>query len=223
MPPNDTRRLLYVRARFGLRVERSSIGPTRRLALLEQLGESLASELPPGGIALVTGPSGAGKSVVTRAFSAAAGAVNATPVSASARRAPVNLIRGPIDDALGLLAACGLGEARRLITPAGFLSEGERARLSLARAIAHSRRGGAARDIACDEFTSTLDRLTARSVARCVRRAVGQRQRLVCATAHDDIAPHLDPDTVEHLPLVGPPQILQREKRRADSAPASVA
>ena len=223
MRHNDSRNLLHVRARFGLKMQESSFEDAARLAMLRKTGERLAAELAPNGTALVTGPSGSGKSVALRAFTAAAGAVAAVPVSTAARRAPVNLIRGPLDDVLGVLAACGLGEARRLVTPAGLLSEGERARLALARAVLHAQRSSHPRDVVCDEFTSTLDRLTARSVARCVRRAVAGGQRLVCATAHDDITPHLDPDVVIHIPLAGPPQMLRRGERRADDTPASVA
>lgn len=223
MASDDSRNLHIVRAQFGLRTVKSAIDTKRRLEAIGQAGRALAGVLAGGQAALITGPSGSGKSVMLRAFADAVGAMSATAVSPSARRAPVNLIRGPLDDTLGILAACGLGEARRLVTPAGLLSEGERARLSLARALAHARRAAHPRDVVCDEFTSTLDRLTARSVARCVRRALHPRQRLVCATAHDDVAPHLDPDVVVYIPLVGPPQTLRRGDGRADTASASVA
>ena len=176
-------------------------------------------DLPPGGVALVTGPSGSGKSVLLRAFAARACAVAVTAVSPSARRPPVSMIRGELEGVLSLLAAAGLGEARRLVTPAGLLSEGERARLALARAIAHAR----GRDVVCDEFTSTLDRLTARSVCRCLRRVLEPAQRFVCATAHDDVARHLNPDVVVYVPLAGPPEIMRREVSDADGASASVA
>ncbi len=194
-----------------------------RVAAARAAGRRLAAELGPGGVALITGPSGSGKSLALRAFAEATGAVRAVPVSSAARRAPVGLVRGELDEVLTTLAACGLGEARRLVTPAGRLSEGERARLALARAIAHAKRAGGRRDIVADEFTSTLDRLTARSVCRCLRRALAPEQRLVCATAHDDVAPHLDPDLVVSIPLAGLPVLFRREGARADTASAGVA
>lgn len=180
----------------------------------------MARRLAPGAIGLFTGPSGSGKSVALRAFAEATGAATVTAVSTAARRSPIAMIRGDLDAVLATLAACGLGEARRMLTPAGLLSDGERARLALARTIAQAPAG---RDIACDEFTSTLDRLTARSVCRCVRRAITPGQRLVCATAHDDVALHLDPDLIVYIPLAGPPTMLRREERHADAEPAIVA
>lgn len=223
MPSDDTQKLLNVRARFGLMTQESVNAHPDRAEMLRAAGETLSAALAPGNTALITGPSGSGKTLALRAFTASSGAIAAAPVSTAARRAPINLIRGKLDAVLETLAACGLGEARRLITPAGVLSDGERARLALARAIAQSRRRQEHRDIACDEFTSTLDRLTARSVCHCIRRALTPNQRFVCATAHDDVVPHLDPDIVLFTPLVGPPEMLRREDRRADSAHSCVA
>ncbi len=219
MPGDEPMREFRVRARFGLPMQHDRNPFRARQAELDAAARSLDTRLAPGGIALVTGPSGSGKSVVLRAFAACTCSATVTPISTSAKRAPLALIRRDLDVTLALLLAVGLGEARRLVTPAGLLSEGERARLALARALAHARGG----DIVCDEFASALDRLTARSLCRCVRRAVAPTQRLVVATAHDEIATLLDPDLLLYVPLVGPPEFIAREKCRADESHPSVA
>jgi ABC-type ATPase with predicted acetyltransferase domain len=211
-------REMLVRARFGLPTRSASLGIESRLTELDRAGRALHERLDAGQIALITGPSGSGKSVALRSFVAASGARRATPISTSARRSPVSMVGADPDRALALLGAVGLGEARRLVTPAGLLSDGERARLALARAI-----DAATRDIACDEFTSPLDRLTARSVCACVRRALGADQRLVCASAHEDVAPMLDPDLVLLIPLQGPPEFVEREGARSDAGDQRVA
>ncbi|MEO0631071.1 MAG: hypothetical protein AAFY46_10135 [Planctomycetota bacterium] len=208
---NDSKKLSFVRAKFGLRIYESDNLNTERLSDLAEAGANLAGVLAPGDVALVIGPSGSGKSTLIRAFQEASGALAATPISGLAKRPPVCMIRRDLDSTLATLARVGLGEARRLVTPAGLLSDGERARLSLARAIAHSRGRAAVRDVVCDEFTSSLDRLTARSVCRCIRRALAPGQRLVCATAHDDVVRHLNPDVVVFVPLAGQPEFVKRE------------
>ncbi|MEO1583683.1 MAG: ABC transporter ATP-binding protein [Planctomycetota bacterium] len=207
-----------VRARFGLPVFASDGPPAGPLEWADDAAKLIDDALSPGGIALITGPSGGGKSLLLRALIGRTSASVARPIAPRTRRSPVSMLRGDLDAALATLAAVGLGEARRLITPAGLLSEGERARLSLARAIFAA---GPGSDIICDEFASTLDRLTARSLCRCVRRALPTRARLVCATAHDDIAPHLDPQIVAVVSLTSPPEIVF--KRRGSHGAAGAA
>ncbi|MEO1534143.1 MAG: hypothetical protein AAFS11_01090 [Planctomycetota bacterium] len=194
-----------------------------RLFSLACAALDLEKWLAPGHVALVIGPSGSGKSTLLKTFQALTGASAATPISTSAKRPPVCVIRRDLDQALAILARVGLGEARRLVTPSGLLSDGERARLSLARAIAHSVSRTGVRDVVCDEFTSSLDRLTARSVCRCIRRALAPSQRLVCVTAHDDVVRSLNPDVVVFVPLTGEPEFVKREGRCGDTTHSSVA
>ena len=66
---------------------------------------------------------------------------------------------------VALLSGCGLSEARLLLRTPAELSEGQRYRFRLAFALA-----SAAKWIAADEFTATLDRTLARVVAFNLRK-----------------------------------------------------
>jgi ABC-type ATPase with predicted acetyltransferase domain len=149
--------------------------------------------LRPGGITLVTGPSGSGKSTCLAALvrRLRGGAIRADRPLGPRTAAVVDVLPGALPDRLRLLAQCGLAEARVLAGPVRALSEGERHRLLLARAVAHAE----GRVIIVDRFLEGLDRLTAWLVALQVRRLVSQRSLLlVAATAYADLGPALQPD-----------------------------
>lgn len=207
----DSARARVVRAVFGL-PPAAHDGPQRARALLrraENAAALLLDTLTPGRIALVTGPSGAGKSLVLRAIERAEPCVVVRAIEPDQRRTPVQIIGGPLTHALGQLAAVGLADARRLVTQARNLSEGERARLALAVAIEDARRGPGL--LLADEFLSPLDSLTARSAARGLRRALPPGVRLVCATAREEIIDDLAPDLLLYVPFEATPEIHRRE------------
>jgi uncharacterized protein len=214
-----SRRTLRAMAMFGLTLEHDR---HQRAALVdEQLAsaaEALDGRLGPGGIALITGPSGGGKSTLLRLFEQrAARAGHARPiVRAGVReddRSLIDLVPGKLtgkDGALRRLAAAGLADATLLARTPAELSDGQRFRLALARGMALAQRrpvSGAVPTLVIDEFCSSLDRLTARDVARTLRRWVDRPTtsprpvRVVAATAHDDLALALAPDVVVHIGL----------------------
>lgn len=209
----DSKRCAIVRARFGLpldRAHRRHVSAARR-ARAARDAERLTQLLAPGRIALVTGPSGSGKSLLLRSLARRTGAVVAEPVRPCSRRAPVDLIERPLDDALTLLSRLGLADACRLVTPGGRLSEGERARLSIAVAIDRASRDPR-RTIVADEFASALDTPTAESLAVSVRRALPPEARLVCATARDEITGLLRPDLLVYVPFDNPAEFHERRE-----------
>ena len=122
----------------------------------------------------------------------------------------IDRLRVPIEQRLCRLSACGLADAHPLVTPAGKLSDGQKARLSLAIAIEKASRKRSS-TLIVDEFCSTLDRTAAASVATSVRRSIPSETALVCATAHDDLIEHLRPDILVYVPLEGKPEMLCRE------------
>ncbi|MGP1273607.1 MAG: hypothetical protein ACTS22_09770 [Phycisphaerales bacterium] len=205
----ESARRLAVRARFGLPVDRGD--RRRRAAALRARATSdakrLIDHLPPGAIALVTGPSGAGKSLILRALARRVIAVSAEPLPRRSARAPVDLIDRPLDEALTLLSRLGLADARRLVTPGGRLSEGERARLAIAVAFDQA---AATPWVVVDEFASALDTPTAESLACSVRRALPTGTRLVCATARDEIIAPLRPDLLVYVPFDAPAEFHDR-------------
>jgi ABC-type ATPase with predicted acetyltransferase domain len=204
-------RVRSVRAVFGL-PPAASDGPERARALRRRADNAaslIINTLQHGQIALVTGPSGAGKSLVLHAIQRATPCVVALPIDPDQRRTPVELIGGTLPSALAALAAVGLADARRLVTQARRLSEGEKARLALALALANAQRGPGL--LLADEFLAPLDRHTARSAARSLRRAIPPSVRLVCATARDEILDDLAPDILLYVPFEAEPEIHRRE------------
>jgi ABC-type ATPase with predicted acetyltransferase domain len=170
-----------------------------------RLARRALDALPEGGVALVTGPSGSGKSTLLGRLAAEAARrrleVVRVPGAEPGRGAIIDLIPGPLGEAIATLARAGLADATLLGRTPDELSEGERFRLSLALGLhrARSARPARAPILVVDEFAATLDRATARSLARGVHRwAARERARVVCATAHDDLADALTP----HLSIV---------------------
>ena len=202
-----------IRTRFGLPIVDQAAA--ERFAVLRASARACAQELlvglGPGMIALVIGPSGSGKSMILHELARAAPTcVIARPVSTQSRTPVIDRLRAPIEQRLCRLSACGLADAHPLVTPAGKLSDGQKARLSLAIAIEKASRTRSS-TVLVDEFCSTLDRTAAASVAMSVRRSIPSETAIVCATAHDDLIEHLRPDILVYVPLEGKPEMLSRE------------
>ncbi|RMH24658.1 MAG: hypothetical protein D6692_12540 [Planctomycetota bacterium] len=157
-------------------------------------GDALTTHLDHARVALLTGPSGCGKSRLL------AGILQHThrrtrvvdPALLPLHACAFDAIDAQPRRTLDALAAAGLAEPSLWLLPAGTLSVGERARLALARAIAHARPGDL---IVCDEFASNLDRASAESLARTASRwARRAGVTLLAAGAHEDLPALLAPD-----------------------------
>lgn len=192
-----SRRLLRACCRFG-------IGVSREVSALPASPDldALCSLLP-GSLALITGPSGCGKSRLLKHLRANVKRTIYCDLSACGRErsgsggSVIDLLALPLDRALRLLAAAGLADPFVLGRTVRELSVGERARFSLARALARRPDW-----LLIDEFLTTLDRETAFGVARSFRRAAREFApcaRIVVATAHEDVAAHLNADVVVRL------------------------
>lgn len=202
-----------VRARFGL-----PMGAGASVERREQLRDrarraarSLLSALAPGRVALVLGPSGSGKSMILGELGLLApGSLGVRHARTRSEAPVIETLRSPMPVRLRLLSSAGLADAQALVTPARLLSEGQHARLALARTfdLAHRKKGPAL--VLADEFCSALDRLTARSVCLGVRRLMPARSALVCASAHDDLIEWLVPDVLVYVPLEGEAEITRR-------------
>lgn len=99
------------------------------------------------------------------------------------------------------------------------LSDGQRYRLRLAQIISmlmHDDAAALARPsvVLADEFGSTLDRITAQTVARNLRRWVDRHSSrvisFILATAHDDLLEALQPDVLVWKGLGDAVEVLTR-------------
>lgn len=192
-------RVLETAAMFGLGVD-----DEHRLELVPEV----SVPLPKHGIVFVTGPSGGGKTTILRLIESGARQAGWPVVRFEDLAAPkdlplVDLFPEPDFDlqaSMGLLASAGLGDAFVMLRRPTQLSDGQRWRLNLARAMAAADAAGQSAIIITDEFAATLDRLTAANVARAaakwIRRSKSSGHTLICATTHDDLLEPLAPDVL---------------------------
>lgn len=165
--------------------------------------------LAPGRVIFITGASGGGKSTLLRLIHDAItrqpahdrpGVVRFDDLAPSDLCALVDGFDAdaPLAEVLRWLSVAGLNDARVMLRRPGELSDGQRARLLLAHAIALAERGGAPWAVVlADEFGATLDRPSARAVAAGVRKwATRAGVCFVAATTHDDLLEPLCPDTL---------------------------
>lgn len=160
-------------------------------------------DLRPGTITLVCGPSGSGKSRLLRAVAErfpASREVNQVPFPTDVSVVDAICPTRPLAEALGLLTACGFGEPRLWLRRFDQLSDGERFRARLARAIGMQQRSDGVGPLLCDEFGSTLHRRLARAIAFNLRKLTSrERLMLIVATGHEDLEADLRPDRIVRL------------------------
>jgi GNAT superfamily N-acetyltransferase len=182
------------------------IGGMFDVPLAAKAVERFDVELPdlsaPWQIGLIVGPSGSGKSTLARKlFSAELYACPAWPED----RAVVDCFGDrPIREITELFTSVGFSSPPSWIKPYSVLSNGERFRCDLARALAgegavQPEAGDGGRIVAFDEFTSVVDRNVAKVGSAAVAKAIRSgraRCRLVAITCHYDVAEWLEPDWV---------------------------
>ncbi len=176
------------------------------------IADNLTLDIRPGDVVLFTGPSGSGKSSLMRAVGEQLNAVDA--MSLTLPDVPlVDALPGSLEQRLGLLAACGLGEARLMLRSPAELSDGQRYRFRIAYAMSlvtshpsFGKQGSGSAlmtndcspmTVLCDEFAAVLDRTLAKVLAFNVRKLAHRTGvGVLCATTHDDLIPDLNPDVV---------------------------
>jgi GNAT superfamily N-acetyltransferase len=176
-------------------------------------------------IGAIVGPSGSGKTALARhAFADFIHRPHRWP----AAHAVIDCMgRHPIRRIVGAFIAVGFSSPPAWLKPFALLSTGQQFRCELARALLDSaatatRQKGAVHEVSgislaseatrvphaptnlvvIDEFTSTLDRIVARTVSLALSRSIRANKfasRVVAVTCHEDILPWLRPDWVIDL------------------------
>ena len=94
--------------------------------------------------------------------------------------------------AINLLCLCGLADATMFISEYKYLKKKKKARARMFLELNSNKEL-----IVVDEFLSTLDRKTAKSLAYCFQKAVRRLgKKLIAVTAHSDLAEYLQPDVI---------------------------
>lgn len=186
-----------------------------------ELAAGLRIDLAPGRLVALVGPSGAGKTSLLRALSEdTPGAVHVGAARFPNDRAVVDAVapHRPMARALEILTVCGLGEPRLWIRRFCDLSDGERFRATLARAVGQALEATDSPPIFCDEFTAILHRRLARAIAYNLRKLVTRAGlTLVVATTHEDVLADLQPDQLVRIDVGGPVSVEQQPNNAAFS------
>ena len=205
--------VLEVATMFGLGIDQDRLihlVPRTELSLL------------PRQIVFVTGSSGGGKSTILRLIREQVQQDDMVQVwsfdqlPAIPNRPLVDCFPDrPLDQTMRLLSLAGLNDAFVMLRQPSQLSDGQRYRLRLAQAMAMAETDvlpSRPKVILADEFCATLDRITARALARNVRRWVNSvNVCFVAATTHDDLMEDLDPDVLIEKHLGESIQLITRD------------
>lgn len=115
----------------------------------------------------------------------------------------------PAEQAIKRLTEVGLSDPFTWCRTPSELSDGQRARLRLARMLCESSEG-----LIVDEFLATLDRITARSVAWSTQKALRRRGRgAIFVTSQDDLTDDIGPDVLINVGWNAEPTISFAETR----------
>lgn len=164
-------------------------------------------EIRPGDIVYITGASGAGKSVLLHELERCvprSEAINLARIELPQDRPVVDCFDGDALTSLRALSVVGLGDVFSVLNRPCHLSDGQKYRFRLARALALGKPC-----VFADEFCSELDRITAATVAFNVHKfAKRTGTTLVLASSHDDILLDLAPDILIVKDFSGPAEVI---------------
>lgn len=214
---NKESTLYVINKRFSCSVARSQ----RVIEIAEAFGlglddtefvifDNLEISVPKGSIVYITGQSGSGKSLLLRDLEAQMSArglstMNLDNATLDNSKTLIEQIGSSTTDAQRLMTLAGLTDAYLWIRRPSELSDGQRYRFRLAKAIETDA------DVwIADEFMAVLDRTAAKVIAFSIQRAArAQGKTLVVATTHTDMVADLYPSIVVHKAY--------REKLRVDT------
>lgn len=143
-------------------------------------------------IMLICGKSGSGKSTILREIG------NVKPIEYDYNKAVISQFDGYTEEEVcDLLGGVGLSSVPTWLRKPQELSNGERARLDLCKAIYDAGKG---QIIYVDEFTSVVNRDVAKSMSYALQRYIRQKDlKIVIASCHFDIIEWLNPNYIFNL------------------------
>lgn len=190
-----------VDVRFATRVQRSD----RVLEIAEAFGigledsefvvfDKLDLQVKDGDVVYITGQSGGGKSVLLRELARQMAERGKTVANLDQvtfdERPLIDQIGKDTNDAVRLLAMAGISDAYLYVRRPSELSDGQRYRFRLAKAIEQG-----AKVWTADEFMAILDRTAAKVIAFSMQKAARRAgATLMVATTHTDLVEDLAPD-----------------------------
>ena len=147
------------------------------------------------GICFINGCSGAGKSLLLQEMydrSLESERINVSDIDVCAKTSLIDSIGGELFESLKILSRAGLSDVFCLLSRVEELSDGQKARYRLAKALV-----GGKKMIFIDNFCDGLDRITACVIAHNIRRVANDSKKVfVLASCHDDFLAELMPDVV---------------------------
>ena len=143
-------------------------------------------------ILLICGKSGSGKSTILREIYG-----DVKPITYDYNKAVISQFsRLSEEEACDLLCSIGLSSVPSWLRKPNELSNGERARLDIAKAI-YDADGGV---VVLDEYTSVVNRAAAQSMSFALQRYVRQKGlKVIIASCHFDIVEWIQPDYIFNL------------------------
>jgi ABC-type ATPase with predicted acetyltransferase domain len=203
-PTPKTQRACELMRLFGVRTERLTQQRLEHRCRLEVRG---------GDIIYITGASGAGKTILLNALYRQTDAhdrLRLDEIELTDTLPAIDCIDQPLFASTETFSRAGLGDVFCMLQTPATLSLGQQHRYRLAMAL-----GGTARFIFADEFTSSLDRITAASIARQLRKHARRSGKIfILAGSHEDMLKDLLPDILIIKNLSVRTQTLYKEKSR---------
>jgi ABC-type ATPase with predicted acetyltransferase domain len=167
-------------------------------------------ELSDGEVCYITGPSGSGKSVLLREFYNGFSSnekIDISDIPLPSDKTCVDCIDAGVLDTLRALSIAGLTDVFCVLNSPANLSDGQKYRYRIARALA-----GAKKYIFADEFCSSLDRVTAAVISHNIRRHAKKSGKVfILASAHDDLLADLRPEVIVIKHLAGQAEVIYKD------------
>jgi hypothetical protein len=185
---------------FGITVQRLKSNAVTHSCEIKLLG---------GDICYITGPSGSGKSVLLREFYNTfnnSRKINIDDIPLPDDKTSVDCIEGGFLETLRTLSYAGLTDVFCVLNSPATLSEGQKYRYRIAKAIASDRQF-----IFADEFCSNLDRVTAAVISHNLRKfATKTGKTFILASSHDDLLADLLPEVIVIKHLAGESEVVYK-------------